>query len=107
MRINSTISPGSKYTLYQEIYEVTSVDTHQITLRSLQNKHPVFLTHDIFQTLQAKGVLLLYQLAPIDKSLASIITNLTTLQSKSALRKIHYVRGLKKNFKEHCLTPKQ
>ncbi|MCW8277830.1 hypothetical protein IMF27_21410 [Pseudomonas sp. PCH199] len=98
MNINSPVSPGAQYLVYQDLHEVVSVDPTQISLRSIQHKRFVYIPHDTFRVLQINGEVILHQLAPIDKSLASILTNLDTEQSKALQRDMYYLRGIGKKF---------
>lgn len=98
MNNTSPVRPGAQYLVYQDLHEVVSVDPTQISLRSIQNKRFVYIPHDTFRVLQISGEVMLHQQAPIDKSLASILTNLDTEQSGKLQRAIYYVRALAKEF---------
>ncbi|WP_322616780.1 hypothetical protein [Pseudomonas sp. BIC9C] len=98
MSVDSPITPGAQYALNHDIHEVISVEPDYIAIRSISNKRYLFMPHDTFQALQAKGDLILHQHAPINKSLVPLLTNLTTPQSQSVRRKVHYIHGLAKKF---------
>jgi putative transposase len=94
----STIHPGSQYDLYGELYEVITIEPTRISLRSVQHKHPLFFTPDLFNTMRLKGELRLHALALIDQSFEICLQGLPLKQKKSAERKIFYTRGIQECF---------
>ncbi|MDD2098723.1 MULTISPECIES: integrase catalytic domain-containing protein [Pseudomonas] len=92
------IHPGSQYNLYGKVYEVITIETTRISLRSVQSKHPLFFSPELFNALALKGEIRLHASALIDQSYEICLQCLSTKQQMAAQRKIYYVRGLNEYF---------
>jgi putative transposase len=91
-------TPGSRYGLNGDVYEVTRVDDGFARLRGVEVKRERVLPIAQIATMLRTGVLTRKLVAPIEISSAPMTLNMPEEQRKRFLRRLEYVQALHREF---------